>query len=532
MEKQSNTDIVQSLEDRYRMFKLSDAALKAYNSRINRIGDNIVFISLFLLFLFSCICAAWFNTWSAALSIGLGCILLYAIPVITIPKRGLHRYTVAISFAVLSCFIIHQMQGLAEMYFFSAIGGILLAVYQRPKYIIVFASVIFCHHILFSYLQYIDVPNIYFTRSMKGFADIKTVGLHLTLLFIVYGFGIYFALLLRKFGINAFRYRKFLEYQLRYADENILLAEAMANDRAIEEPSQHDNDPMQKSLVKLHTNLKAFRESEHREKYVNNGLSKMNDILRNYALDFDTVASKLICELVTYFDANQAGMFVLEEGQDATHLELVAFYAYERHKYANKRIKLGEGLVGQAFLEEETIHLTEIPKRYITVTSGLGDAPPRSLLIVPLRFNEEVHGVIEMASFHKFEKHHMELIQKLSESIGSSVASHRNSAYNQELLEESQSLAERMTKQEEEMRQNIEELQATQEELQRKETSRMEEIAKLEEQLRAREQQHHKTLQALGTLRQDKETVEDLFAAERAAMESEINALKEQLTSR
>jgi transcriptional regulator with GAF, ATPase, and Fis domain len=104
-----------------------------------------------------------------------------------------------------------------------------------------------------------------------------------------------------------------------------------------------------------------------------------------------------------------------------------------------------------------------LPENYIRITSGLGDENPRALLIMPLKLNEEIFGVIELAAFKRFEKHEIEFIERVSEIIASSISNLRTTTNIKVLLEKSQQQAEEMRAQEEEMRQNMEELTATQE---------------------------------------------------------------------
>lgn len=237
-----------------------------------------------------------------------------------------------------------------------------------------------------------------------------------------------------------------------------------------------DKDTLGKSLIDMRDSLKKAYIEEQKRKlddekrtWANEGFAKFAEILRQNNNDFQLLCDNVIKNLVKYLDANQAGIFLWnEEDKNDQYFELVSTFAWDRKKYITKRLEKGEGLVGACALEKETIFITDVPEDYVAITSGLGSANPRCVILVPLKHENIVLGVIEMASFKIMEKYQIEFFEKIAESIASTILSVRINEKTKALLEQSQQQAEEMAAQEEEMRQNMEELQATQEEAARK----------------------------------------------------------------
>ncbi len=224
------------------------------------------------------------------------------------------------------------------------------------------------------------------------------------------------------------------------------------------------------SLVSMRDQMKKYSLTEKQRNWVNEGLAKFVQILRSGNNDGrQQLADSIIRNLVGYLKANQGALFALnDDNPEDIFLELEACYAYDRKKFLEKRIAPGEGLAGQVALEKSTLYMTDVPKDFIKITSGLGEALPRNILLVPLKLDEKIFGVVELASFQKFEPYEIEFVEKLGESIASSIAAVKSSERTETLLKETQLQAEQLKAQEEEVRQNMEELSTTQEELVRK----------------------------------------------------------------
>lgn len=238
---------------------------------------------------------------------------------------------------------------------------------------------------------------------------------------------------------------------------------------------------MQKSLISAKDAEFKRKEEEKQQIWATQGMAMFGEVLRQHNDNLNELSYLIIKNLATYTNSIQGGIFILNDNdQDNPTLDMSACFAYDRRKFMEKSVLPNEGLIGRCFIEGKTIFMKEVPKNYIKITSGLGEESPRNIILVPLKVNDDVLGVIEMATFHSYEKYQIEFIEKIATSIASTLSSVRINIRTAELLARTQQQAEEMKAQEEEMRQNMEELHATQEEMERK---RQEQEA-IQEQLR------------------------------------------------
>lgn len=223
------------------------------------------------------------------------------------------------------------------------------------------------------------------------------------------------------------------------------------------------------TLLNMRDQMRKIKEEDENRIWVTEGLTKFTEIIRRHQENVDQLSEQAIRYLTKYMGAQQGGVFLFQEEDDDKYLEMVACYAFDKKKFIEKRIDIGQGLIGQAFLESTTVVLKEIPTGYTHITSGLGESTPNHILIVPMLYNEKTEGVVEIAGFMEWKEHQRNFMDKATEYMAAALSSVRSTQKMKKVLEQMQTQTEQLHAQEEEMRQNMEELAATNEEMKRKE---------------------------------------------------------------
>ena len=245
-----------------------------------------------------------------------------------------------------------------------------------------------------------------------------------------------------------------------------------------------DDDILGNSLIEMRNKLEQAeidaatrRKEEEQRVYITQGIAGLGEVLHINHESIDDMGYAIIRFLVTYMKANQAIFFQADYSDpESPILNLRATYAFDRRKYIKKQVAMGDGMAGVCFYERQSIFLTEVPEDYITITSGLGEALPRNIFIVPIIAEDRVEGVIEIASFHILEKYQTEMVEQMAKSIGITLNGMRINKQTKDLLEQSQRMEKEMKVREEDMRSTISrleteiiEMRAKEEQIRRKE---------------------------------------------------------------
>jgi HAMP domain-containing protein/CheY-like chemotaxis protein/signal transduction histidine kinase len=176
--------------------------------------------------------------------------------------------------------------------------------------------------------------------------------------------------------------------------------------------------------------------------------------------DLLTVADQVLTELAAVVNAQHGSFFMADNDDDnRVVLQLFASYAYKERKSVSNQFRLGEGLVGQAAREKKRIVVTDVPVDYVRINSSLGESRPYNIVVVPISFEGEIKGVLELASFARFTAIQLAFLEQLVESLGIVVATIKATMRTDDLLRQSQSMAEELQSQQEELQQTNEELE-------------------------------------------------------------------------
>ncbi|HEX5703290.1 MAG TPA: HAMP domain-containing protein [Pyrinomonadaceae bacterium] len=228
--------------------------------------------------------------------------------------------------------------------------------------------------------------------------------------------------------------------------------------RSITVEAQGEVAALKDNINEMILNLKETTQKNTQTDWLKTNLARFTRMLQGQR-DMKTVAQMVLSELAPLVDAQQGVFYVNHSDNGDATMKLLGGYAFNKRKNLANEFQAGEGLVGQCMLEKERILVTNVPSSYVQVKSGLGQAAPNNIVVLPVLFEGEVKAVIELSTFHSFNDTHLTFLDQLTESIGIVLNTIEANTRTEDLLLQSQSLAGELQSQQDELKKTNEQLE-------------------------------------------------------------------------
>ncbi|HKO34945.1 MAG TPA: HAMP domain-containing protein, partial [Pyrinomonadaceae bacterium] len=228
--------------------------------------------------------------------------------------------------------------------------------------------------------------------------------------------------------------------------------------RSITVEAQGEVAALKDNINEMILNLKETTQKNTETDWLKTNLARFTRMLQGQR-DMKTVAQMVLSELAPLVDAQQGVFYVNQSDNGDATMKLLGGYAFNKRKNLANEFHAGEGLVGQCMLEKARILVTNVPASYVQVKSGLGQAPPNNIVVLPVLFEGEVKAVIELSTFHSFNDTHLTFLDQLTESIGIVLNTIEANTRTEDLLLQSQSLAGELQSQQDELKKTNEQLE-------------------------------------------------------------------------
>ncbi|MCS0637937.1 HAMP domain-containing protein [Streptomyces sp. LP05-1] len=213
--------------------------------------------------------------------------------------------------------------------------------------------------------------------------------------------------------------------------------------------------------------LRETTRANQEQDWLKTNLARFSSLMQGHR-DLSVVAANIMDELTPLVNAQYGAFYLAEESDAGTELTLVGAYGRPAGSPETARFRLGESMVGQAALSRRVIAAEDVPGDYVALSSGLGRSAPGSLVVLPIMVEDQVLGVIELASFSAFTALHRDFLERLMGTVGVNVSTITANARTDELLGESQRLAAELQARSGELQVRQEELQLSNAELEEK----------------------------------------------------------------
>ncbi|WP_196493790.1 response regulator [Ornithinibacillus caprae] len=335
-------------------------------------------------------------------------------------------------------------------------------------------------------------------------------------------------LLFRTVWLLSSRLNKVSKAMNDIANENIDL------DTRVEVSANDEIGEVAQSFNQLAAAVEEKRKSEKELIWTKSNIADVTSSLTG-AKSVETLLETFLSKVIPLVNGSHAVFYVKEEldHEQEPVFKLRASYAFQERKHMTNEIHLGEGLIGQAALEKTPIILSHVPSDYVSIKSGLGEAPPLNLYVVPILFENDVKAVLEIASFESFSESERSVIEELSSDLGIMLESVIGRYKLAKALEESQTLMEEIQAQSEELQTQQDELKTTNEELEQQTIALRESEEKLQMQQEELEQTNVELEEKANDLEeQNKRFEEKNQELEQARMELEERAKQLALSSK
>jgi len=230
--------------------------------------------------------------------------------------------------------------------------------------------------------------------------------------------------------------------------------------RSINVVAMGEVEALKDTINQMIANLKETTIQNQEQDWLKSNLAKFTQMLQGQK-ELNSVTYAILAELADVVGAQHGLFYVLQEEEsfDESKLKLVASYAHRKRRAAPAAFKMGEGLIGQVAIKKKRMLLSNVPDHYLRISSGLGEAQPMNVIILPVLFEGRLKAVIELASLETFSQIHQDFLDGLTESIGIVLNTIESNMRTEELLVQSQSLAGELSSQQEVLRKTNEELE-------------------------------------------------------------------------
>jgi PAS domain S-box-containing protein len=244
---------------------------------------------------------------------------------------------------------------------------------------------------------------------------------------------------------------------------------ALEGNYDVELENEFKNHQVYKSTKQFHKKYKSSLQeltNENKDlkhfKLLTEGLEKINKILKHYHNDLQQLSINVIHALVDILEIEMGAVFFLKKENEEQYLDLIVSYAYSENRFQKRRFNLGESLVGACAAEKRTIYMKKIPDDYLKIISGLGMSSPKSILIVPLIFENTVLGVIELGTLKDFDENGITFSERAAEIIANTLSMAETNIVTSELLEQTRKQTLELEKRDKLMLEAIDELKQLQ----------------------------------------------------------------------